>query len=114
MGNYYETCCKCSNTKAITHNAMSDEYTQKERETMKEQSLLLNTNTRLPSNIMQMHIKTKNLIQKRIESPFEQYTIESNLGSGSFGNVYKVSHRSNNVIRALKQIPKKYITDGIK
>ena len=79
---------------------------------MKEQSLLLNTNTRLPSNIMQMRVKTKNLIQKRIESPFEQYTIESNLGSESFGNVYKVSHRSNNVIRALKQIPKKYITDG--
>jgi calcium-dependent protein kinase len=112
MGNYYETCCKCGKTKTIIPDTTSNEYTQKEKETMKEQSLLLNTNTRLPSNIMQMRFKTKNLIQKRIESPFEQYTIESNLGSGSFGNVYKVSHRSNNVIRALKQIPKKYITDG--
>ena len=93
MGNYYETCCKCGKTKTIIPDTTSNEYTQKEKETMKEQSLLLNTNTRLPSNIMQMHVKTKNLIQKRIESPFEQYTIESNLGSGSFGNVYKVSHK---------------------
>ena len=112
MGNYFEICCESRDKKIITPDVTSDEYTAKERETMREQSLLLNTKTRLPSNIMQMRIKTKNLIQKRIESPFEQYAIESNLGSGSFGTVYKVSHRSNKAIRALKQIPKMYITDG--
>ena len=112
MGNYFEICCESRDKKKVTPDVTSDEYTAKERETMREQSLLLNTKTRLPSNIMQMRIKTKNLIQKRIESPFEQYAIESNLGSGSFGTVYKVSHRSNKAIRALKQIPKMYITDG--
>jgi hypothetical protein len=36
MGNYYETCCKCGKTKTIIPDTTSDEYTQKEKETMKE------------------------------------------------------------------------------
>ena len=112
MGSYLDICCERKTQTPIRYIETTQE-TLAEQEIQKEQSMILNAKSRLPPTVMQMKIKTKNLIQKRTDSPYDHYIIEKNLGSGSFGNVYKVTHRNSHSIRALKQIPKIYMTDGV-
>ena len=112
MGSYLDICCERKTQTPIRYIETTQE-TLAEQEIQKEQSMILNAKSRLPPTVMQMKIKTKNLIQKRTDSPYDHYIIEKNLGSGSFGNVYKVTHRNSHSVRALKQIPKIYMTDGV-
>ena len=115
MGSYLDICCENSTPQHVPiryiETAASDAIA--EAEIQKEQAMILNTQSRLPTTVMQMKIKTKNLIQKRNENPFDHYIIEKNLGSGSYGVVYKVTHRVSKQVRALKQIPKANMTDGV-
>jgi calcium-dependent protein kinase len=74
---------------------------------------LLNDETPLPRSLTDLRIQTKNIIKKRLDNPFDHYIKEKELGSGSYGIVYKVSNKVSHISRALKMIPKKYVANGM-
>lgn len=66
-----------------------------------------------PENIIDMKVKTSNLIMKRNQSPWENYKEICDLGAGTFGIVKKVLLNTTRVLRAMKVIPKSNILEGI-
>ena len=65
-------------------------------------------------NYNDIKLKTSNLIMKRDDNPYNVYTVISTLGSGTFGTVKKVKLKNNNnVIRAMKIIPKENVLEGV-
>ena len=65
----------------------------------------------IPKSLIDIKINLKNFVLQRNENPYEKYEKISLLGSGSFGDVYKVKRKKNNAIRALKEINKKYLKE---
>ena len=65
-------------------------------------------------NYNDIKLKTSNLIMKRDDNPYNVYTEICTLGSGTFGTVKKVKLKNNNnVIRAMKIIPKENVLEGV-
>jgi serine/threonine protein kinase len=59
----------------------------------------------------QIPISTKDIIVAKKGDPFEDYEIITKLGEGTYGKVYKVRNRTNNTIRAMKQIGKQWLNN---
>ena len=74
---------------------------------------LLDTHSSLPSNIIDIKIGKKDLIKKRFESPYEHYEVIKKLGKGSFGVVYMVKNKASQIPRALKELSKALISNGV-
>ena len=74
---------------------------------------LLDTHSSLPSNIIDIKIGKKDLIKKRFESPYEHYEVIKQLGKGSFGVVYMVKNKASQIPRALKELSKALISNGV-
>ena len=74
---------------------------------------LTDNNPTYPENIIDVKVKTSNLIMKRNQNPWENYKEICDLGSGTFGTVKKVILNTTRVIRAMKIIPKINILEGI-
>ena len=74
---------------------------------------LTDNNPTYPENIIDVKVKTSNLIMKRNQNPWENYKEICDLGSGTFGTVKKVILNTTRVIRAMKIIPKSNILEGI-
>lgn len=53
-----------------------------------------------------MRIHTQNLFKSKVTPVENDFSIISKIGSGAYGQVYKVKQKSNNVIRAMKVINK--------
>ena len=54
---------------------------------------------------------TKSCFIKFTSTPVtENYTIQSKIGSGKYGHVYRAIHKLTGAVRAIKQIPKSRIT----
>ena len=59
----------------------------------------------------QIPISTKDIIVAKKGDPFEDYEIITKLGEGTYGKVYKVRNKTNNAIRAMKQIGKHWLNN---
>ena len=59
----------------------------------------------------QIPISTKDIIVAKKGDPFEDYEIITKLGEGTYGKVYKVRNKTNNNIRAMKQIGKHWLNN---
>jgi len=59
----------------------------------------------------QIPISTKDIIVAKKGDPLEDYEIITKLGEGTFGKVYKVRNKTNNTIRAMKQIGKHWLNN---
>ena len=57
-------------------------------------------------------ISTKNIVRRVLGNPFDNYRLIKKLGNGTFGQVYKVSHKKTGNIRAMKIIPKNNLRSG--
>ena len=119
MGNL-SSFCPCAENKnqniymnPIQTTTQNQETTYQQQVSRTSADQILNSQTPLPSNIIDIKIGKKDLIKKRNENPYDHYTKVEELGSGSFGIVYKVVNKASNITRALKEIPKKYISNGI-
>ena len=66
----------------------------------------------LIKSLSRVTISTKNLIRKNEGNPFENYEIIKKLGQGTFGQVYKIIHKTTRNIRAMKIIPKNNLKPG--
>ena len=120
MGNFLSIVC-CINNNDITKNS---NYTRSVENTMeKNTSRLKSEKEKLPisqikfnseENNSDLPITSKNIILKKEGSPLIDYEIISQLGEGTYGKVYKVKNKHNNIYRAMKQINKNYISERIR
>ena len=111
----------CINNNDITKNS---NYTRSVENTMeKNTSRLKSDKEKLPisqikfnseENNSDLPITSKNIILKKEGSPLIDYEIISQLGEGTYGKVYKVKNKHNNIYRAMKQINKNYISERIR
>ena len=68
------------------------------------------TNSKLNNSISVVNnikINATSLINRKECSPAENYDIDKMLGEGSYGEVYRVRHKTLNIIRAMKKIMRK-------
>ena len=120
MGNFLSIVC-CINNNDITKNS---NYTRSVENTMeKNASRLKSEKEKLPISQIKFNseednsdlpITSKNIILKKEGSPLIDYEIISQLGEGTYGKVYKVKNKHNNIYRAMKQINKNYISERIR
>ena len=120
MGNFLSIVC-CINNNDITKNS---NYTRSVENTMeKNTSRLKSEKEKLPISQIKFNseednsdlpITSKNIILKKEGSPLIDYEIISQLGEGTYGKVYKVKNKHNNIYRAMKQINKNYISERIR
>ncbi len=66
-----------------------------------------------PENIIEVKVKTSNLIMKRYDNPWDNYVLIQELGQGTFGTVKKVMLKSRRVYRAMKIINKSNVVEGV-
>ena len=64
------------------------------------------------SSLSRIPISTNNVIRKQSGNPFENYKLLKKLGQGTFGQVYKIMHKTTGNIRAMKIIPKNNLRPG--
>ncbi|MCQ2818889.1 MAG: protein kinase [archaeon] len=124
MGNFNDCCCRSEEYKKKPFNISTEtENTtiqshydlKKEEETDIEQIKLLKEPSKGAGDIKEMHIKTKNVIQKNKSNVYEVYELIKDISEGSFGKAQVVRLRSNPKIeRALKIIPKVNINKAYK
>lgn len=53
------------------------------------------------------NVTLKNLIQIKKGRMMDEYILNEQVGEGSYGNVYKVTHKQTKVVRAAKRIEKR-------
>ena len=70
------------------------------------------TNT-YPENIIEVKVKTSNLVMKRYDNPWNNYVLVQDIGQGTFGTVKKVMLKSKRVYRAMKIINKSNVVEGV-
>ena len=105
-------CCgdkknQCCPNKKEEKNLSEDEYSSEEDPT---------ENVEVPQNVINIKIKTNDLIMEHDmnTSPWEYYESICNMGAGTFGTVHKVCLKSNKLIhRAMKIIPKSSLIEGL-
>ena len=111
----------CINNNDITKN---DNYTRTlgNASSEKNSSILKSEKEKLPISQIKytpeieedLPITSKTIIIKKEGSPLVDYEIISHLGEGTYGKVYKVKNKHNNIYRAMKQINKNYISERIR
>ena len=62
-------------------------------------------------NPSQIPISIKDIIVGKKGDPFEDYEIITQLGEGTYGKVFKVRNKTNNTLRAMKQIGKHWLAN---
>ena len=70
-----------------------------------------NLNLNIEGSLSKIPITSKNVIIGKSGDPFEDYEIIKKLGSGTFGQVYKVQNKNNKSIRAMKKIAKYWLNN---
>ena len=124
MGNFVENFCCVNNDDIINNrnynNSYFDNKTNEEKNSYhnnnKEKlpsmniSLDINklnssTSSFLIKSTSQLPISSKMVIVGKEGDPYDYYEILNKLGEGTYGQVYKVRHKINNNIRAMKLIP---------
>ena len=107
MGNFAKTCSNdlmCCRQKCRFKTSETGESDSIEQEEI--------TNT-YPENIIEVKVKTSNLIMKRYDNPWDNYVLIKELGQGTFGTVQKVMLKSRRVYRAMKIINKSNVVEGV-
>ena len=66
-----------------------------------------------PKNVIDVKVKTSNLIIKRFDNPWDNYEEVEDLGCGTFGLVKKVILKSRRDFRAMKIINKSNVVEGV-
>ena len=107
MGNFAKTCSNdlmCCRQKCRFKTSETGESDSIEQEEI--------TNS-YPENIIEVKVKTSNLIMKRYDNPWDNYVLIKELGQGTFGTVQKVMLKSRRVYRAMKIINKSNVVEGV-
>ncbi len=107
MGNFAKTCSNdlmCCRQKCRFKTSETGESDSIEQEEI--------TNT-YPENIIEVKVKTSNLIMKRYDNPWDNYVLIKELGQGTFGTVQKVMLKSRRVYRAMKIINKSNVVEEV-
>ena len=111
----------CINNNDITKN---DNYTRTlgNASSEKNSSIIKSEKEKLPISQIKytpeieedLPITSKTIIIKKEGSPLVDYEIISHLGEGTYGKVYKVKNKHNNLYRAMKQININYISERVR
>ena len=64
------------------------------------------------NSLSNLPISTLNVIRKKEGDPLSNYEVIKTLGNGTYGNVYKVIHKTTGNVRAMKIIPKNNLKAG--
>ena len=70
-----------------------------------------NQSREIPKSLIDIRIDLKNFVRQRNENVFDIYEKLQHLGKGAYGNVYKVKRKTDNQIRALKEIKKSLLVE---
>jgi hypothetical protein len=122
MGNLISVICCIKNDDIINnrnypssfyHNSSSDEkfnsILQKSEKSLNEKLPVSIINTTNESNTeisKDLDLTSKYVIVRKEGSPLADYDAISKLGEGTFGKVFKVKHKHNKILYAMKQISK--------
>jgi calcium-dependent protein kinase len=74
---------------------------------------LLHSQEEVPLGPDNLKIKSSNFVLKREGFPSEMYENLQELGSGTYGVVFKVKHKMSNNLRAMKIIKKEFVMEGV-
>ena len=108
MGNLAKN---CSNESMCCRGKGKDFKSSETREEDSiEQEEITNT---YPENIIEVKVKTSNLVMKRYDNPWNNYVLVQDIGQGTFGTVKKVMLKSKRVYRAMKIINKSNVVEGV-
>ena len=66
----------------------------------------------IPKSLIDIAIDLKNFVRQRNENVYDIYDKLEHLGTGAYGDVYKVKRKKDNEIRALKEIKKSLLIEG--
>jgi calcium-dependent protein kinase len=111
-------CFKNKKTTDHNHN-LNHNYYQEIKETNLnelaeiENDYMLMTEKEEVKNVSDVKIKLSSFVLKRNNNPSELYELIKELGSGSYGKVFKVKHKISQEERAMKIIKKENIATGI-
>ena len=119
MGNIFEKiCCIDSNTlisnnklkEALNYDKINDNFNTNLKKELPANEIKFITSSPLKKRVKtlsELPVSKLNVIRLQRGNPFKYYeSLNKNLGSGSFGQVYKVMHKTTKKIRAMKKIPK--------
>ena len=98
-----------SNSKSIEIQHQRSKKEQKEKLPSNQISLGSTRKENAVNQACEIPISSKDVIIQKSGDPFQEYEILEKLGEGTFGKVFKVKNKSNNCIRAMKQIEKGFI-----
>ena len=124
MGGMLEEMCCINNQDIIFNQNYPSSFASKsveiqysinpnQKETLPSNQIRLGSERKDPTleKISQIPITSKHVIIQKSGDPFLDYELLEKLGEGTFGKVFKVKNKSNNCIRAMKKIDKRFINN---